>query len=45
MKTMNPRRLNVFCKLVIVSLIMGFSKYFKVRVPKHRFDERHKKTK
>ena len=24
---------------------MGISKYFKVRVPKHRFDERYKKTK
>ena len=41
---MIPQRLTVFCKLVIVSLV-GFSKYFKVRVPKHRFDERHKKTK
>ena len=42
---MIPWRLTVFCKLVIVLLVMGFSKYFKVRVPKHRFHERYKKTK
>ena len=43
LKTMFPRRLTVFCKLVIVSFVMGFNKNFKVRVPKCRFDERHQK--
>ena len=40
---MIPRRLTVFCKLVIASFVMGFNKNFKVRVPKWRFDERHQK--
>ena len=43
-KTMIPRRLTVFCKLIIVSFVMGFNKNFKVTVLKCRFDERHQKT-
>ena len=44
LKTVISRRLTLFCKLVIVSFIMGFNKNLKVRVPKCRFDERHQKT-
>ena len=44
LKTMFPRRLTVFCKLVIVSFVMGFNKNLKVRGPKCGFDERHQKT-
>ena len=43
LKTMIPKRLTVFCKLVIVSFVMGLNKNFKVRVPKCPFDERHQK--
>ena len=32
-----------FCKLVIVSFVMGLNKNFKVRVAKCRFHERHQK--
>ena len=42
--TVNKRRVTVFCKLVIVSFVMGFKKNFKVRAPKCRFDEIHQKT-
>ena len=31
-------------KLVNISLVMGFKKNFKVRVPKCQCDERHQKT-
>ena len=41
---MIQRRLTVFSKLVIISLVMGFNKNFKVRVPKYRFDKRHQKV-
>ena len=44
LKTVIPRRLTVFCKLVIICLVMGFNKNFKVRLPKCRFDKRHQKT-
>ena len=44
LKTMIPRRLTVFSKLVIITLVMGFNKNFKVKVPKCRFHERHQKT-
>ena len=39
LKTMIPKRLTVFCKLVIVSIVIGFNKNFKVTVQKCRFDE------
>ena len=44
LKTMIPKRLTVFCKLVIVSFVMRFNKNFNVRVPKCRFDEKHQNT-
>ena len=40
---MIPRRLTVFCKLVIVFFVMGFNKNFKVRVLKFRLMKSIKK--
>ena len=44
LKTTIPRLLTIFCKLVIVSLVMGLNKNFKVRVPNCRFDESNRRT-
>ena len=44
LKTIISRRWTVFCKLFIVSFVMGFNKNLKVTVSKCRFDERHQKT-
>ena len=44
LKTKIPRLLTIFCKLVIISLVMGLNKNFKVRVPNCRFDESNRRT-
>ena len=44
LKTMIPRRLTLFWKLVIVFFVMGLKRSFKVRVAKCRLDERDGRT-
>ena len=44
LKTMVSRRFTVFCKLVIVFLVVGLNKNFKVRDQKCRFDQRNRRT-